>query len=155
NRNGASRAIWLHAVSVGEVLAAVPLARCLKQRFPGSRLLIYTTPATGQALARERINFADAVFYFPFDWNGPVRRVFRTVQPRAVGILETEIWPNLLRLARRDGVPVIFVNGRLSDRSFRGFSSALKLSGGMLRGFLRRILNDATLYLVQSGQDAA
>jgi 3-deoxy-D-manno-octulosonic-acid transferase len=101
------------------------------------------------------MNFADAVFYFPFDWNGPVRRAFRTVQPSAIVILETEIWPNLLRQARRDGVPVVFVNGRLSDRSFRGFSSAFKLSGGMLRGFLRRILNDATLYLVQSGQDAS
>jgi 3-deoxy-D-manno-octulosonic-acid transferase len=155
NGTGASRAIWLHAVSVGEVLAAVPFAQRLKQRFPGSRLVVSTTTATGQALARERMNFADAVFYFPFDWTGPVRRAFRTVQPSTIVILETEIWPNLLRQARRDGVPVIFVNGRLSDRSFRGFSSALKLSGGMLRGFLRRILNDAKLYLVQSGQDAA
>lgn len=155
NGNGASRAIWLHAVSVGEVLAAVPFARCLKQRFPGSRLVVSTTTATGQALARERMNFADAVFYFPFDWNGPVRRAFRAVRPSTIVILETEIWPNLLRQARRDGVPVVFVNGRLSDQSFRGFSSALKLSRGMLRGFLRRILNDATLYLVQSGQDAA
>ena len=154
NRGRASRTIWLHAVSVGEVLAAVPFARCLKQRFPGSRLVISTTTATGQALAQERMNFADAVFYFPFDWNGPVRRVFRAVRPDVIVILETEIWPNLLRQARKDGVPVIFVNGRLSDRSFLGFSGALKLSGGMLRGFLRRILNDATLYLVQSQQDA-
>jgi len=74
-------AIWLHAVSVGEVLAAVPFARCLKQRFPGSRLVVSTTTATGQTLARERMNFADAVFYFPFDWKGPVRRAFRTVRP--------------------------------------------------------------------------
>lgn len=155
NHRRAARTIWLHAVSVGEVLAAVPFARCLKQRFPGSRLVVSTTTATGQALARERMNFADAVFYFPFDWNGPVRRAFRMVQPGVIVILETEVWPNLLRQARRDGVPVIFVNGRLSDRSFRGFSRALKLSGGMLGGFLRRILNDATLYLVQSHQDAA
>lgn len=155
NEGRAARTIWLHAVSVGEVLAAVSFARCLKQRFPGSRLVVSTTTATGQALARERMNFADAVFYFPFDWNGPVRRAFRMVQPGVIVILETEIWPNLLRQARRDGVPVIFVNGRLSDRSFRGFSRSLKLSGGMLGGFLRRILNDATLYLVQSHQDAA
>ncbi len=117
--------------------------------------MVSTTTATGQELARERMNFADAVFYFPFDWNGPVRRAFRAVQPGTIVILETEIWPNLLRQARKDGVPVVFVNGRLSDRSFRGFSRALKLSGGILRGFLRRILNDATLYLVQSRQDAA
>ncbi|PYU25645.1 MAG: 3-deoxy-D-manno-octulosonic acid transferase [Acidobacteria bacterium] len=152
---GTSRAIWLHAVSVGEVLAAIPFARCLKQRFPGWRLVISTTTATGQALAHERMNFADAVFYFPFDWNGPVRRALWAVRPGVIVILETEIWPNLLRRARRTGVPVIFVNGRLSDRSFRGFSRAVKMSGGVIGGFLRRILNDATLYLVQTQQDAA
>src|SRR5579863_8327005 len=63
-------AIWLHAVSVGETIAAVPLARALKQRFPGRRLLVSTTTATGQAVARERLSFADAVFFFPFDWRG-------------------------------------------------------------------------------------
>ena len=150
-----SRAIWLHAVSVGEVLAAVPFARCLKQRFPAWRLVISTTTATGQALARQRMNFADAVLYFPFDWNGPVRRAFRAVQPGLIVILETEIWPNLLRHARKTGVPVVFVNGRLSDQSFRGFTRAVKFSGGVLGGFLRRILNDASAYLVQTQQDAS
>jgi 3-deoxy-D-manno-octulosonic-acid transferase len=70
-------------------------------------------------------------------------------------ILETEIWPNLLRHARETGVPVIFANGRLSDRSLRGFTRAVKISGGLLAGFLRRMLNDAALYLVQSRQDAS
>lgn len=150
-----SRAIWLHAVSVGEVLAAVPFARCLKQRFPSRRLVISTTTATGQSLARERMNFSDAIFYFPFDWKGPVQRTFQAVQPEVIVILETEIWPNLLRQARRAGVPTVVVNGRLSDRSFRGFSRAVKLSAGILGGFLRRIINDAALYLVQTQQDAA
>jgi 3-deoxy-D-manno-octulosonic-acid transferase len=150
-----SRAIWLHAVSVGEVLAAVPFARCLKQRFPSRRLVISTTTATGQSLARERMNFSDAVFYFPFDWKGPVQRVFQAVQPEVIVILETEIWPNLLRHARTAGVPIVVVNGRLSDRSFRGFSRAVKLSAGILGGFLRRIINDTALYLVQTRQDAA
>ena len=150
-----SRAIWLHAVSVGEVLAAVPFARCLKERFPGWRLVISTTTATGQALARQRMNFADAVFYFPFDWNGPLRRAFRAVRPGVIVILETEIWPNLLRHARKSGVPVVFVNGRLSDQSFRGFTRALKFSGGVLRGFLRQVLNDASMYLVQTHRDAS
>jgi 3-deoxy-D-manno-octulosonic-acid transferase len=155
NGGRASHAIWLHAVSVGEVLAAVPFARCLKQRFPAWRLVISTTTAAGQKLARERMNFSDAVFYFPFDWQGPVRRAFRAVRPGVIVILETEIWPNLLRHARKTAVPVIFANGRLSDRSLRGFSRAVKLSGGLLSGFLRGILNDAALYLVQSRQDAA
>lgn len=150
-----SPAIWLHAVSVGEVLAALPFARCLKDRFPRWRLVVSTTTATGQKLARERMAFADAVFYFPFDWNGPVRRAFQAVRPGVIVVLETEIWPNLLRHARKTEVPVVFVNGRLSDKSFRGFTRAVKASGGVLGNFLRRILNDATLYIVQSHHDAS
>jgi 3-deoxy-D-manno-octulosonic-acid transferase len=127
----------------------------LKERFPLWRLVISTTTATGQKLAQERMPFADAVFYFPFDWNGPLRRAFRAVRPGVIVVLEAEIWPNLLRHARKTGVPVVFVNGRLSDRSFRGFSRVINTGGGVLGNFLRCILNDATLYMVQSQQDAS
>jgi 3-deoxy-D-manno-octulosonic-acid transferase len=147
-------AIWVHAVSVGEVLAALPLARSLKQRFGERRLVISTTTATGQALARERMKFADAVFYFPLDWRGPVRRALAAVHPAVVVVFETEIWPNFLRETRRTGTPVVFVNGRISDRSFRRFSRALRWFGGVLRGFLRGALADGTLYLMQSEEDA-
>ena len=147
--------IWIHAVSVGEVLAAYPLAKQLKQRHCERRLVISTTTATGQKLARDRMQFADAIFYFPLDWRGPVRRALNTVRPAAVIIVETEIWPNFLRECRRMGVPVIFVNGRLSERSFRGFHRAITFSGGALRGFLKRILNDATLFLMQGEEDAS
>jgi 3-deoxy-D-manno-octulosonic-acid transferase len=147
--------IWIHAVSVGEVLAACPLAKQLKQRYCEHRLVISTTTATGQELARDRMQFADAVFYFPLDWRGPVRRALNTVRPAAVIIVETEIWPNFLRECRRLGVPVIFVNGRLSERSFRGFHRAITFSGGALGGFLKRILNDATLFLMQGDEDAS
>jgi 3-deoxy-D-manno-octulosonic-acid transferase len=147
--------IWIHAVSVGEVLAAVPLARQLKERYPQRRLVVSTTTTTGQRLARERMQFADAIFYFPLDWKGPVRRALKTVQPAIVIIVETEIWPNFLRECRRAGVPAIFVNGRLSERSYRGYSRAVSCSGGVLQGFLKRILNDATLFLMQSELDAA
>jgi 3-deoxy-D-manno-octulosonic-acid transferase len=154
-RNSAEAgAIWVHAVSVGEVLAAVPLTRALKQRFPGRRLVISTTTATGQALARERMKFADAVFYFPLDWQGPVRRALAAVNPSLVVVFETEIWPNFLRDARRKGTPVVFVNGRISDRSFRSYSRTLQWFGVLLRGFLRQVLEDGTLYLMQSEEDA-
>jgi 3-deoxy-D-manno-octulosonic-acid transferase len=149
----AREAIWIHAVSVGEVLAAVPLARAVAAKYPGKRLVISTTTATGQALAHERVKFAEAIFYFPLDWRGPVRRALRAVRPKVVIIFETEIWPNFLRETRRAGVPVIFVNGRISRRSFQRFTRALRLSGGLFRGFLRRVLNDATLYLMQSEMD--
>lgn len=152
---GNGEAIWIHAVSVGEVFAALPLANQLKQRYPRRRLVVSTTTTTGQQLARERMKCADAIFYFPLDWKGPVTRALRAVRPGIVIIVETEIWPNFLRECRRAGVPVVFVNGRLSERSYRGFLRALSCSGGMLRGFLGRILNDATLFLMQSEQDEA
>lgn len=149
------KAIWIHAVSVGEVLAALPLAKQLKQRYPRYRLIVSTTTTTGQQLARERMDFADAIFYFPLDWTGPVRRAIKATQASIVLIVETEIWPNFLRECRRANVPVIFVNGRLSQRSFGGFLRALSYSGGLLRGFLAKILNDASLFLMQSADDAA
>jgi 3-deoxy-D-manno-octulosonic-acid transferase len=140
--------IWLHAVSVGEVLAAVPLARLLKDRYPERRLIVSTTTETGQALARERVQFADAVLYFPLDLPGPMRRAFRAVRPGLIVVMETEIWPNFLRTAREAGVPVVYANGRISDRSFRGFLR------WPVAGFRRKIFADGALYLMQSQEDA-
>jgi 3-deoxy-D-manno-octulosonic-acid transferase len=150
----AGKSIWIHAVSVGEVLAAVPLARLLKQKFPQRRLLVSTTTITGQKIARERMPFADAIFYFPLDWSGPVRRALAAARPAAVIIVETEIWPNFLRECCRAHTPVVFVNGRLSEHSFRGFGRALLWSAGTLAGFLRRVLADAALFLMQGEEDA-
>jgi 3-deoxy-D-manno-octulosonic-acid transferase len=151
----AEKAIWIHAVSVGEVLAVLPLAEQLKKRFPLRRLVVSTTTVTGQKLARERMPFADAVFYFPLDWRGPIQRALEAVHAGVVIIVETEIWPNFLRECRRAKVPVIFVNGRLSERSFRGYGRALSYSAGLLAGFLKEVLNDATLFLMQSEEDAS
>src|SRR5271163_1172673 len=101
-------AIWIHTVSVGEVLSGVALAKSLKQAYPDRPLIVSTTTMTGQALARERMPFADAIFYFPLDWAFCVRRVLRAVRPSIVVVLETEIWPNFLREAKRSAVPVVF-----------------------------------------------
>jgi len=153
-RNSDGRpAIWLHAVSVGEVLAGLPLARKLKDAYPAHRLLISTTTATGQRLARERLAFADGIFYFPLDWTGPVRRVLRAVQPALLIVLETEIWPNVLRELHRAHVPVVFVNGRVSERSFARYQKVLAFSGS-LEAFLCDVLGRATLFLMQSQPDA-
>jgi 3-deoxy-D-manno-octulosonic-acid transferase len=149
-----AKSIWIHAVSVGEVLAALPLAERLKKKYPERTLVVSTTTLTGQKLARERLGFADAIFFFPFDWPGPVRRALAAANPAAVIIVETEIWPNFLRGCRRTAVPVVFVNGRLSERSFRGFKRALSFSAGMLSGFLKTVLSDATIFLMQSAGDA-
>jgi 3-deoxy-D-manno-octulosonic-acid transferase len=153
--NSPEKSIWIHAVSVGEVLAALPLATELKRKFPLRRLVVSTTTVTGQKIARERMPFADAFFYFPLDWSGPVRRVLAATGAAAVIIVETEIWPNFLRECRRAKVPVIFVNGRLSERSFRGYRRALAFSAGALTGFLKKVLADATIFLMQCEEDAA
>jgi len=93
----------------------VTLARRLKEAYPDRPFIISTTTITGQALARERMPFADAVIYFPLDWTFCVRRAMNAVRPSVVLILETEIWPNFLREARRQKVPVLFLSGRISD----------------------------------------
>jgi 3-deoxy-D-manno-octulosonic-acid transferase len=146
----AEGSIWIHAVSVGEVLAAIPLGRELKRRYPARSIFVSTTTDTGQRLARERLDFADGVFYFPLDWNTPVRRAFRAIRPSLVIVVETEIWPNFLREARRRSVPVVFVNARISERSFRRSKLGRRAAGG----FFEHVLDDATLFLAQSEADA-
>jgi 3-deoxy-D-manno-octulosonic-acid transferase len=148
------RAIWLHAVSVGEVLSSVALARKVKDAFPELPLIVSTTTLTGQALARERLNFADGFLYFPLDWTFAVRRAFQAVKPAIVVIVETEIWPNFLRHASQQNVPVVFVSGRISDRSFGRYQRYFSLFGFYLRPLLRRSLAFATDFLMQSEVDA-
>jgi len=147
-------AIWIHAVSVGEVLAGVPLAKRLKEAYPKRPLIISTTTLTGQALAKERIPFADAVMYFPFDWVFSVRRALDSVKPALVVVLETEIWPNFLRESRKRNVPVIFASGRISDRSFARYQKYLSVFGFYLRPFLASALRNAAAYLMQTPKDA-
>lgn len=148
-------AIWIHAVSVGEVLSGVALARRLKETYPARPLVVSTTTITGQALAQERMPFANAVFYFPLDWAFSVRRALRAVKPAIAIVLETEMWPNFLREARRDEIPVLFVSGRISDRSFARYQSYLSAFGIFLRPFLKRALSCAAAFLMQSENDAA
>lgn len=151
---GRAPAVWLHAVSVGEVLAGLTLAQRLKKEFPDRPLVVSTTTMTGQALARERMPFADAVIYFPLDWAFCARRALRAVRPALVAVLETEIWPNFLREASRQNVPVLFLSGRISDRSFARSQSWLSLFGFYLRPFLKDALGRAAAFLMQSEKDA-
>jgi 3-deoxy-D-manno-octulosonic-acid transferase len=148
--NSAPGPVWIHAVSVGEVLAAKPLIEGLQQRFPGRAIFVSTTTETGQRLARERLRSADGIFYFPLDWVVPVRRALRTIQPATVIIMETEIWPNFLREARRAGVPVIFANARISEKSFARFKRWEFLVGA----FFARTMRDAQLFLAQTPEDS-
>jgi 3-deoxy-D-manno-octulosonic-acid transferase len=147
-------ALWLHAVSVGEVLAGVTLAKRLKEEFPERPLVVSTTTMTGQTLAKERLPFADAVIYFPLDWAFCVQKALAAVKPAIVVILETEIWPNFLRLASHSNVPVVFVSGRISDRSFARSQSWMSLMGFSLRPFWTDALGRAAAFWMQSERDA-
>ncbi|HLK05417.1 MAG TPA: 3-deoxy-D-manno-octulosonic acid transferase [Candidatus Acidoferrum sp.] len=147
-------AIWLHAVSVGEALSSVALAKKLKERYPERPLIVSTTTITGQAIARERMPFADGVIYFPLDWALCVKRALAAVKPAIVIVLETEIWPNYLREAGHQGVPVVFVSGRISDRSFARYERWLGRAGFFLRPLMRKALGFAAAFLMQSDKDA-
>ncbi len=158
SRSSASRAddpgagvIWIHAVSVGEVLAARPIVEGLRKRFPGRAILVSTTTETGRRLAGERLPSADRIFYFPLDWIVPVRRALRTICPAIIIIMETEIWPNFLREARHRGIPVVIANARISERSFARFKRWEFLVGE----FFGRVLQDVDLFLAQSPEDSA
>src|ERR1017187_3723553 len=109
--------IWLHAVSVGEVLAVSRLVGELDRAFPGFYVLISTTTRTGQALARDRFG-KERVFYCPLDLPWAVRAYLNALQPQMLILAETEFWPNLLNGCFRRKIPVAVVNGRISDRSW-------------------------------------
>jgi 3-deoxy-D-manno-octulosonic-acid transferase len=147
-------AIWIHAVSVGEALSGITLARRLKETYPNRPLIISTTTQTGQALARERMPFADAIIYFPLDWAFCVRRALDAVRPAVVLVLETEIWPNFLREAGQRKITVLFVSGRISDRSFARYQRYLGVFRFFLQPFYKNALSNASAFLMQSEKDA-
>jgi len=138
--------IWVHAVSVGEVLAVAGLVEELQRRFTQHRIFISTTTDTGQALARQRFGEA-TVFYFPMDFAFAIRPYLRALRPRMVVIAETEFWPNFLRLAHASGARIAVVNARISDRSWPSYRR--------FRGLLRRLLANVDLFLAQTPEDAA
>ena len=140
------QSIWVHAVSVGEVLAARPLISELRRQYPKLRLFLSTTTRTGQQLARRNVADVDAVFYFPFDWTFTARRTLNVVKPRLFVMMETELWPNLLRECRKRGVKTVLVNGRISYRSFPRYR--------LVKPFFRRVLADVDRFCVQGEETA-
>ena len=138
--------IWIHAVSVGEVLTARALLPQLKERYPRLRLFLSTTTMTGQQIARNSLQYVDEVFYFPFDLGFVVNRTLRLVKPRLFIMMETEIWPNLLRACHRTGVRTVLVNGRISSRSYPRYRLA--------RPFFRRVLAHVDRFCMQGEESA-
>jgi 3-deoxy-D-manno-octulosonic-acid transferase len=137
--------IWVHAVSVGEVLAISGLVNQLGRHFPAHRIVISTTTAAAQKLARTRFG-EQRVFYFPLDFGFAIRPYLHALRPELVVIAETEFWPNFLRLTKASGARIAVVNARISDRSFPRYRA--------LRTLMRSVLSRIDLFLAQSEEDA-
>jgi 3-deoxy-D-manno-octulosonic-acid transferase len=137
--------IWIHAVSVGEVLAVSQLVAELRKADPERVIFVSTTTATGQTLARQRFGESH-VFFMPLDFGFALRPYFKLLQPRLLILAETEFWPNLLHLSRKNRALVAIVNARISDRSFPRYRR--------FRWFFSRVLYDVDLFLTQTEEDA-
>jgi 3-deoxy-D-manno-octulosonic-acid transferase len=137
---------WLHAVSVGEAIAAAPLLDGLRRVYPALPLVVSTVTETGAGVVRERFAGVAAHRYFPLDFPRVARRVVASINPAFLVCMETELWPNTLRALAARGVPTMIANGRLSDSSFRRYR--------LVRGAMRRVLADVTIFSMQSAEDA-
>jgi len=139
--------IWLHAVSVGETLATIQFQKLLKERFPGYKLLFTTTTETGYKIAREKCSSADAIFYFPLDFQFSIYSFISKFNIKLLVLTETEVWPNLLRILKNRNIPSAIINGRISDRSFKSYLS--------FSFIFRPAFALLDRCLMQSGEDAA
>lgn len=139
--------LWLHAVSVGETNAAKPLLDEIAEKYPEFRIIVSTTTETGQELAKQIFSdYAEQVFYLPFDWRFSVRRALEHFKPRIILIMETEIWFNFIREADIGGANVFLVNGRISEKSYKRYR--------LIKGMFNRIFNHISLSLMQTKEDA-
>jgi len=136
--------IWIHAVSVGEVLAISGLVEKLREQFVGYRVVVSTTTDTGQKLARQRFGEQN-VFYFPLDFAFAIRPYLKVLKPHLLIMAETEFWPNFLRLARANGARISVVNARISDHSWPGYRR--------FKSLLQRALQHVDLFLTQTEED--
>jgi 3-deoxy-D-manno-octulosonic-acid transferase len=139
------KAVWIHAVSVGEVLSLQNLVHELKVRHPEWDLCFSTLTNTGISVAREKLKDADAVFFVPLDFRSAVRRVLKAFRPDILVLAESEFWPNLLREVKRQGKKILLINGRISEGSFKKYGDLGPLS--------RNVFRNVDLFLVQTGQD--
>jgi 3-deoxy-D-manno-octulosonic-acid transferase len=139
-------AIWVHAVSVGETLAVVRLARDLQALFPDRKIFLSSVTPAGRAAGEIRLPSVAGHFFLPMDWRGAVRAALERIRPALLVIAETELWPNLLRAAREFGARIILINARLSTRSFRRYR--------LLRPVMRRVLEHVDVICAQTEADA-
>lgn len=145
-RQEAQDSFWIHAVSVGETLAVAGLVKELQRRYPDRNIFLSSVTATGREAGTKRLPGIAGQFYLPFDWAWTVRRVLEQIRPSVLLIVETELWPNLLKTANEFGCRTILVNARVSERSFPGYRR--------IRPFMRRVLQNIHRICTQTKTDA-
>ncbi len=145
-RNPQKKCIWLHAVSVGEVNAAKTIIKELESKFGDFETVVSTTTDTGFARANALFGEKLQVFYFPFDFSLTMRRAFKRIRPAICLLMELEVWPNFVQIAQQSKIPVVIVNGRMSDKSFSGYKK-IKL-------FAKRFFRKVSLVLAQTDEYA-
>jgi 3-deoxy-D-manno-octulosonic-acid transferase len=139
------RPIWVHTASVGEVFCTVPLLKRIKREFPHCEIVLTTMTSTGNEAAKTHLPEADRVLFFPIDHPLTLRKVIKKIQPCLLLIAETELWPNLLRSCGRKGIPIILFNGRISEKSFRGYL--------FFKFLFKECLKYVSLFLMQTMED--
>ena len=141
------RAIWIHAASVGEIVATSPLVKEVKKEFPEAVVVVSVVTATGHAMAHRIISEAEGIIFFPLDLPYLTRKILHIIKPITILLVETEIWPNFLRIAESENIPVMMVNGRISDRSIKRYK--------YISAFTREMLRSIERFCMQSKFDAA
>jgi len=137
--------IWIHAASVGEVFCSIPLLRRIRKEFPNRKIVLTTMTPTGNEAAKAQLPEADYILFCPIDHPFVLRRVLKKIQPTILLIAETELWPNLLRACGRKGIPIILFNGRISEKSFRGYL--------FFKFLFEKCLKYVSLFLMQTNED--
>jgi len=140
------RPIWLHAVSVGETLALKGLVKELKSIYPTKSFVISTVTPTGNKIAKGVITEKDAVIYLPLDFSFIVKKVLNRINPQIFLLAEAEIWPNLISAIHKKGIPIVMVNGRISEKSFRRYS--------IVKPLIRSLLKKISLFCARTDSDA-
>lgn len=138
--------IWVHAVSVGEVMAALPFLTSLKKGFPGIKIVLSTATYTGQKIAREKFPSADRTMYIPWDTWLTISKAVRTIKPKIFITIETELWPALFSTLKKNGSRIVLLNGRISPESFKGYK--------LIKPFMKKVLSYLDFIYMQGETDA-
>lgn len=127
-------------------MAAASLIKEIRKRYPEFKILLSTVTVTGNIIAKDKIPEADYIIYFPFDFSWAVKRALDVINPIACIIIETELWPNFLNALNLRGIPVVIVNGRISEKSFKGYK--------LIRPFMKEVFSNISMFNMQTEEDA-